>query len=118
MTAVFTSGQYTGGYGDLSIYITVGNIIYTSPTTGVFAGNCNYYGDFISLSGTFNTPNIGSAQGTVIRMQSTQSSGTRVSGLNIELNAADPYYSLLEGSHTIHFTNSTWGTNYLGVRRV
>lgn len=118
MTAALTPGRYTGGYGELSIYIEIGNIRYTSINTGVFAVHCNYYGDFVYLDGTFVAPHPGTAQGALITMQSTQSTGTRISALNIEFIATDANYGLLEGNHTVYFTNSTWGTNYIGVRRV
>lgn len=118
MTAALTSGRYIGSYGDLSIQIDILNVSYTSTNTGVFAALCNFYGDNIQINGTFVAPNPGTAQGAIIKMLSSQSTGTRVSALNIEFIATDPIYSSLEGNYTVHFTNGTWGTNYMNVRRV
>ncbi len=118
MTTPLTSGRYTGGYGDLSIYIDIAGVSYTSINTGTFIANCNYHGDFISLNGTFIAPHPGTSHGAVMKMQSTSSTGNRVSSLSIELLAKDPNFHLLEGSHTIHFANNTWGSNSLGVRRM
>lgn len=70
MTAALSPGRYTGGWGTLSIYIGINSVLYTSLNTGTFSGNCNYYGDFIDLTGTFVLNGSGTAEGAEINMQS------------------------------------------------